>query len=306
MKCPKCEYLGFETGDRCKNCGYDFSLAAVAATPPDVDGDLRPRADASARGTHWDGVIDRGPENDPAARVALSRFRSVEERPPFLPGLDDGDEPLVKLPAVPRPPLAVRRTPELPKLRVVSKPPRVPGPEPALDFVHEPATAPSLAGEATSELADRPEARAQSQGDAFEPGGVGARLTAVMVDYALLGGIDLTVIYFTARMTELPMSGWTELPLFPLGAFLLLLKLSYFGFFTAIGGQTIGKMAMRIRVVTVDDRPVAATDALVRALLGMVSAASLGLGYVPVLFGPDHRAIHDRLTRTHVVATPST
>ena len=32
MKCPKCEYLGFETGDRCKNCGYDFSLAA-AATP---------------------------------------------------------------------------------------------------------------------------------------------------------------------------------------------------------------------------------------------------------------------------------
>ena len=30
MKCPKCDYLGFETGDRCKNCGYDFSLAADA------------------------------------------------------------------------------------------------------------------------------------------------------------------------------------------------------------------------------------------------------------------------------------
>ena len=26
VKCPKCDYLGFETGDRCKNCGYDFSL----------------------------------------------------------------------------------------------------------------------------------------------------------------------------------------------------------------------------------------------------------------------------------------
>jgi len=26
MKCPKCSYLGFETGDRCRNCGYDFSL----------------------------------------------------------------------------------------------------------------------------------------------------------------------------------------------------------------------------------------------------------------------------------------
>ena len=26
MKCPKCEYLGFDTGDRCRNCGYNFSL----------------------------------------------------------------------------------------------------------------------------------------------------------------------------------------------------------------------------------------------------------------------------------------
>jgi uncharacterized RDD family membrane protein YckC len=27
MKCSKCGYLGFETGDRCRNCGYQFSLA---------------------------------------------------------------------------------------------------------------------------------------------------------------------------------------------------------------------------------------------------------------------------------------
>ena len=32
MKCPKCSYLGFETGDRCKNCGYDFSLLAARRT----------------------------------------------------------------------------------------------------------------------------------------------------------------------------------------------------------------------------------------------------------------------------------
>ena len=40
MKCPKCDYLGFETGDRCKNCGYDFSLAADTA-PRDRDLPLR-------------------------------------------------------------------------------------------------------------------------------------------------------------------------------------------------------------------------------------------------------------------------
>ena len=34
MKCPKCDYLGFETGDRCKNCGYDFSLLASPQVEP--------------------------------------------------------------------------------------------------------------------------------------------------------------------------------------------------------------------------------------------------------------------------------
>ena len=34
MKCAKCGYLGFEQADRCRNCGYDFSLASAAA--PDL------------------------------------------------------------------------------------------------------------------------------------------------------------------------------------------------------------------------------------------------------------------------------
>ena len=27
MKCPKCQYFSYDSGDRCRNCGYDFSLA---------------------------------------------------------------------------------------------------------------------------------------------------------------------------------------------------------------------------------------------------------------------------------------
>ncbi len=34
MKCPKCGYLGFETTNRCRNCGYDFSLSP--ATDPEL------------------------------------------------------------------------------------------------------------------------------------------------------------------------------------------------------------------------------------------------------------------------------
>jgi uncharacterized protein (DUF983 family) len=33
MKCPKCGYLGFEQVDRCRNCGYDFSLAPATPGP---------------------------------------------------------------------------------------------------------------------------------------------------------------------------------------------------------------------------------------------------------------------------------
>ncbi len=38
MKCPKCGYLGFERLERCRNCGYDFSLAApsVEEAPEDL------------------------------------------------------------------------------------------------------------------------------------------------------------------------------------------------------------------------------------------------------------------------------
>src|SRR5262245_33871274 len=33
MKCPKCGYLGFEPVERCRNCGYDFSLTTGVDLP---------------------------------------------------------------------------------------------------------------------------------------------------------------------------------------------------------------------------------------------------------------------------------
>ncbi len=42
MKCPKCGYLGFESGDRCRNCGYEFSLTVSKSDPLDLALDLGP------------------------------------------------------------------------------------------------------------------------------------------------------------------------------------------------------------------------------------------------------------------------
>src|SRR6266436_5812066 len=90
MKCAKCGYLGFEQADRCRNCGYDYSLASTSA--PDLD------------------RVFGAPE--PAAPP-----RIVVEPTLFGPPIPD-DEPLITRASPPRPPLAVRRaTPEAARLR---------------------------------------------------------------------------------------------------------------------------------------------------------------------------------------------
>jgi uncharacterized RDD family membrane protein YckC len=64
-------------------------------------------------------------------------------------------------------------------------------------------------------------------------------------------------------------------------------------------------MAVRIRVVGEDDRPLDAPHATHRAVAGAISFLILGAGFVPVLFGADRRALHDRLAHTRVVTLPA-
>jgi uncharacterized RDD family membrane protein YckC len=128
----------------------------------------------------------------------------------------------------------------------------------------------------------------------------GGRLVAAVVDHAILLGIDLGVVYFTVRMAGLSMSEWNVLPLVPMLTFLGLLKISYFYAFTAVGGQTIGKMGVGTCVIADDGGPVDAARAMRRTCAGVLSLLLLGLGFVPALFG-NRRALHDRLAGTRVV-----
>ena len=34
MRCPKCSYLSYDDVERCRNCGYDFSLATMPREGP--------------------------------------------------------------------------------------------------------------------------------------------------------------------------------------------------------------------------------------------------------------------------------
>ena len=101
-------------------------------------------------------------------------------------------------------------------------------------------------------------------------------------------------------MAGLAPSEWRLLPVAPMLTFLGLLKVAYFYAFTAVGGQTIGKMAVGTCVVTESGGPVDAARAMRRTSAGALSFLLLGLGFIPALFG-DHRALHDRFAGTRVV-----
>lgn len=338
MKCPKCSYLGFEASDRCRNCGYDFSLvtnATASGRVPDLP--LRDSTPSTSTAATWDDAFRGAPTpatvdvipgdsltpmsfdaavaapvvSAPGPASSVDRGRTMRAAasslPLFQPGADD--EPLIKLPASPRPPLAVRRTPDKPRLRAVSKHPRratepvvAETVEPALAFVEEPIFAPPIHPE--TPIAERPTASASERRTAradSEDSGPVRRLSAAAIDHGILFAIDATVIYFTLKMAALELGQWSLLPPVPLVAFLGLVKAAYFGAFTLIGGQTIGKMATRIRVVGEDGGTLEPTQAIRRTAVGTVSLLAAGIGFLPMLIAPDRRGLHDRVARTRVV-----
>jgi uncharacterized RDD family membrane protein YckC len=308
MKCPKCSYLGFETGDRCKNCGYDFSL--LIASPSSIETELSMRApEVGEVPDIWLDRIETGVKEvathtaaEPAAASSVSTAVAVTTPPAqprdlsfplFPPKHEEDDEPLIKLPSSPRPPLAVRRTPEQPRLR----PPR-------LQPHDESRLALDVAEPITPEIDEFRQTPVPAAVMAPAVSGVPRRAAAGLIDVAILLGIDFLIIYSTLQMSSLTLADWALLPAAPMLAFLGLLKLSYFGAFTAACGQTIGKMAMRIRVIA-DDATLDPARAARRTLMSAVSLLAVGTGFIPVLLDPDRRALHDRLAGTRVVELPS-
>lgn len=274
MRCPKCYYISFDAGDRCRNCGYDFSLTVetvasdlpIASTAP--DGPLADFALEAARP-----VPPRAP--DTASDLPLFS-RAPLERPNLPPQLP------------PRPPLAVRRS------APVRERSRIPNTATLdLEFPVSSDRAGSAGDEAASE---------------FDPSTAKLlpRIAAGLIDAVLMASIDVAVIYLTLRVCGLTPGDLRALPPVPLGAFLLLLAGGYLISFTVASGQTIGKMVLGIRVVPIPERDsgnarVTFGSAVLRAAACLVSILTAGLGYIPALFSRDRRTLHDRLADTRVV-----
>jgi uncharacterized RDD family membrane protein YckC len=293
MKCPKCQYLSFESGGRCRNCGYDFSLAVDP-----VDLDLPIKTGDEPVGPLAD--FDFASEEPAPSRSAASRTGAGSGEFPLFNGVHD-DVPLVSLPAIPRAPVAVRKasvSAPRPTLRRRD--------EPELDL--EPAATRSDGDPAPQSRAADSVTHAVSRSSAVtapETASAAPRLTAGAIDLLLLGSIDVGVWYLTMRLAGLELSEIRILPIIPFAAFLAVLNGGYLVLFTLAGGQTIGKMATGIKVINADDS--APTDrvplpqAVVRSVAVLASVLPAGLGFLPGLFSAEKRALHDRIANTRIV-----
>jgi uncharacterized RDD family membrane protein YckC len=132
------------------------------------------------------------------------------------------------------------------------------------------------------------------------PAWLGERLQAGAVDLGLLLALWTIVIYFASRAAHVAIPSLR--PSWPyLAAYLAFLGLVYAGYFTGTTGQSLGKILFGLRVVDTAGRPPGYLRAFARALLGAVSVAALGAGFVPMAFDPARRPLHDRLFRTRVI-----
>lgn len=227
--------------------------------------------------------------------------------PVIAPAQDQShwDMRLSQMPREPKPDLALEPLP-LPPTQVMPRAAPAPGPAPAW----RPSPAPtSRRSDSTVEVDVGPVEirlrRARS----------GKRVAAWVLD-----GVPFVVAFAAAlrlaldslqQPAPLDLLGYVELAgreaqgiTGPIFAGALVLFAVYHTLAHGLGGATLGKRLVGIRVVRRDGRPPGLGRAALRAVLAVLSLALVGLGVLLALFTASGRAFHDLLARTWVVEAP--
>jgi uncharacterized RDD family membrane protein YckC len=135
------------------------------------------------------------------------------------------------------------------------------------------------------------------------------RTSAFIIDLILLQWITILFLWLGASAEDMALAQglndelmgslleWAELHT-RVWSFLFLI---YFSFFTWYGGQTPGKMAGGIRVVTTNGLPVSPFRAIGRTICYNLDVLTLGVGFLLAAVPPAKRALHDLIAGTVVV-----
>ncbi len=125
--------------------------------------------------------------------------------------------------------------------------------------------------------------------------GAGARFLAALIDGLILFAIGFVIaLPFGAteeRSTNSVAQGLT-----------LLVNLGYYVWYQGKTGQTIGKKAMKIKVVDLSGKTPSFFTFFLREFIGkFISAIILGIGYLMILWDKKKQGLHDKIASTVVV-----
>lgn len=133
--------------------------------------------------------------------------------------------------------------------------------------------------------------------------GAVSRAVAAAIDVAIVmgsfaagvAGLELLVRFFTGGSVADEPSGPASVVALIVWAFV------YVYACLVIAGRTVGKGIVGLRVVATDGSPLPARRALWRTLAFPLSIVIVGLGFVGIVIGREHRALHDVIAGTAVV-----
>lgn len=119
------------------------------------------------------------------------------------------------------------------------------------------------------------------------------RLAAALVDLAILWALGVLAGFTVLRLAAGHATPAAVLVL--AGLAMLLGWGAYFVWTEGRWGCSLGKLALGVRVVGRDGRPIGWRRALVRFAARLAGAATLGLAWLPALGSPAGQAWHDRV-----------
>jgi uncharacterized RDD family membrane protein YckC len=137
---------------------------------------------------------------------------------------------------------------------------------------------------------------------ALELAGIGRRFAALLIDGLVMGvptGLMFGVLFVAIAFNK---SNFNPIWFQPVVLLAIVLYVAYEALMLAARGQTLGKMAMKIKVVRADGTPLSRGQAWGRAFMRQILASCLSLfNYLPAFFTKDRTCLHDLVANTRVV-----
>jgi predicted Zn finger-like uncharacterized protein len=132
------------------------------------------------------------------------------------------------------------------------------------------------------------------------------RVVACLIDslaVTLVQGVCGILFGLATNLLDTGFGGGQNRGIFPLiWLFTTVIGLAYYVVFTGACGQTLGKMALRIKVVRTDGGDLGYGGAFLREVPGkFISGLILGIGYLMVAFDQRKQGLHDKIAGSLVV-----